>query len=114
MKSKQVRISGVKILIWAFFLLIFPYFSSFFHIFLFFFSSYFSLHLDACWQVVERVRCVGQVGVAADRDGGEEEEEEEEGVGGEAARLLLRGPGDSVFVCVNLLLAAYSHAARYV
>ena len=70
--------------------------------------------MGACWQVVERVRCVGQVGVAADRDAGEEGEEEEEGVGGEAARLLLRGPGDSVLVCVHLLLHVCSHAATCV
>ena len=64
--------------------------------------------------MVERVRCVGQVGVAADRDGGEEGEEREEGVGGEAARLLLRGPGDTVLVRVLMLLDVYSHAARCV
>ena len=78
--------------------------------------------------MVERVRCVGQVGVAADRDGGEEGEEREEGVGGEAARLLLRGPGDTVLVrvlmlldvcwcvfsCCKMCVGACSHAARYV
>ena len=73
--------------------------------------------------MVERVRCVGQVGVAA-----EEGEEREEGVRGEAARLLLRGPGDTVLVrvlmlldvcwcvfsCCKMCVGACSHAARYV